>query len=178
MKDREGWCAAVHRASKSQTRLGNWTTIPPKQTKWGEWTLQLTNKLLDLWTRSATIHFKSLNLHDWEEGGGEITDAWKGGVNTHSSSYSPRIFSLVLNLEAVLSARRSHQCCDATQEHYDTEVMAPTPMWLPQQNTNFTNLWSWTLGFSWPPFVSSYSFSNQLIAVQTDPHLIQWASGI
>ena len=92
--------------------------------------------------------------------------------------FSPRIFSLVLNLEAVLSARRSHQCCDATQEHYDTEVMAPTPMWLPQQNTNFTNLWSWTLGFSWPPFVSSYSFSNQLIAVQTDPHLIQWASGI
>ena len=42
--------------------------------------------------------------------------------------FSPRIFSLVLNLEAVLSARRSHQCCDATQEHYDTEVMAPTPM--------------------------------------------------
>ena len=27
IKDREGWCAAVHRVAKSQTRLSNWTTI-------------------------------------------------------------------------------------------------------------------------------------------------------
>ena len=29
VKDREAWCAAVHRASKSQTRLSNWTTTAP-----------------------------------------------------------------------------------------------------------------------------------------------------
>ena len=26
VKDREAWCAAVHRVTKSQTRLSDWTT--------------------------------------------------------------------------------------------------------------------------------------------------------
>ena len=29
VKDREAWCAAVHRVIKSQTRLSNWTAISP-----------------------------------------------------------------------------------------------------------------------------------------------------
>ena len=95
VKDREGWCAAVHRAAKSQTQLGNWTTIPPKQRKWGERPLLLTNNLLDLWTRSATIHFKSLTRQDCEEGGGEIRDAWKGGVWTPTAVLTPHLSSVL-----------------------------------------------------------------------------------
>ena len=32
VKDREGWCSAVHRVTKSQTQLSNWTTTTPQNT--------------------------------------------------------------------------------------------------------------------------------------------------
>ena len=31
VKDREGWCAALHKVEKSRTRLSNWTAVPEGQ---------------------------------------------------------------------------------------------------------------------------------------------------
>ena len=32
VRDREAWCAAVHEVTKSQTRLGDWITVPSLST--------------------------------------------------------------------------------------------------------------------------------------------------
>ena len=45
VKDREAWCAAVHRVAKSQTWLSNWTTI----IIWGRLSILLFIKELPNW---------------------------------------------------------------------------------------------------------------------------------
>ena len=57
VKDREAWCAAVHRVTKSWTWLGNWTTNNICwQTFQKDWTnVQLTNFTLDCNSSCSTI---------------------------------------------------------------------------------------------------------------------------
>ena len=55
VKDREAWCAAVHGASKSRTRLSDWTTIPGvSQTALWD--------LIELWMKNGACHISKQRM--------------------------------------------------------------------------------------------------------------------
>ena len=60
MKDREAWCATVHRVTKSQTQLSYWTTTPPAWTPWG-WGLSCTSQVVFPTCVSSFLPFTSLS---------------------------------------------------------------------------------------------------------------------
>ena len=62
VRDREGWCAAVHGVTKSQTWLGNWTTATHQGLGHSSWGSRLLCSSLDWQSNKATLFFSSITV--------------------------------------------------------------------------------------------------------------------